>query len=333
MKLFVSYKEGEDEAHHMATKFTVPKGWRPGPVAKLLGFSVDTYNAKHKDHLLNVDEVLKTKDEVFIAPDAERRATPRRPRADAERKAAEEAEAKRVFAIGKAGPAPSSSGPRARKSTLLNKLCGYKCAPDANEQFAWDREPPSAVRQLNDPYANRLNPATYTILKMLDEKFRDASSSVWKHVVFAYSRCDEESRGWKTNMEPYCGEGKKGKRSEMAATIRAKFGLPANVKDVPCSASAAPRRPARPPDFAALWEAIEDAAPLDTTKIKPFEHVADKIKSSSTSGTRRCSLEAHGPTSSAARLLWADHGRARYRKLEAAARSAFAGAAPKKKNE
>ena len=57
MKLFVSYKEGEDEAHHMATKFTVPKGWRPGPVAKLLGFSVDTYNAKHKDNLLNVDEV------------------------------------------------------------------------------------------------------------------------------------------------------------------------------------------------------------------------------------------------------------------------------------
>ncbi|KAK7242705.1 hypothetical protein SO694_00016457 [Aureococcus anophagefferens] len=127
MKLFVSYKEGEDEAHHMATKFTVPKGWRPGPVAKLLGFSVDTYNAKHKDHLLNVDEVhfakkdddgnfeaigledvveqvLKTKDEVFIAPGTSnaRSATSRaQAAADAERKAAEEAEAKRVFAIGK----------------------------------------------------------------------------------------------------------------------------------------------------------------------------------------------------------------------------------------
>ena len=125
MKLFVSYKEGEDEAHHMATKFTVPKGWRPGPVAKLLGFSVDTYNAKHKDNLLNVDEVhfakkdddgaleaigledvveqvLKTKDEVFIVPGASNAlGDVAQAAADAERKAAEEAEAKRIFAIGK----------------------------------------------------------------------------------------------------------------------------------------------------------------------------------------------------------------------------------------
>ena len=141
------------------------------------------------------------------------------------------------------------------------------------------------------------------------------------------------------------------------------------------------------PDFAALWEAIEDAAPLDTTKIKPFEHVADKIKSLVDERNAAVLLaEAHrtkfavllsfaalaaalawrallptflsrlllnyggpedevllftcllyflGPqrVSSAFGLLWADHGRARYRKLEAAALSAFAGAAPKKKNE
>ena len=358
---------------------------------------------------------------------------------------------RRVVVIGSTG---------AGKSTLLNKLCGYKCAPDANEQFAWDREPLfassdsvesvtkcaawakahwfgdeerpfvvvdtpghddpeaaevdkaearevlsalatdlheklKAMREAHvllvlhsDPYANRLNPATYTILKMLDEKFRDASSSVWKHVVFAYSRCDEESRGWKTNMEPYCGEGKKGKRSEMAATIRAKFGLPANVKDVPVLClSGVETGPRDSPDFAVLWEAIEDAAPLDTTKIKPFEHVADKIKSLVDERNAAVLLaEAHrtkfavllsfaalaaalawrallptflsrlllnysgpedevllftcllyflGPqrVSSAFGLLWADHGRARYRKLEAAALSAFAGAAPKKKNE
>ncbi|KAH8058505.1 hypothetical protein JL721_9528 [Aureococcus anophagefferens] len=139
MKLFVSYKEGEDEAHHMATKFTVPKGWRPGPVAKLLGFSVDTYNAKHKDHLLNVDEVhfakkdddgnfeaigledvveqvLKTKDEVFIAPDAERAGDAQARRTRSARPP--EAEAKRVFAIGKhkgcqAKFHPDDNGPRA----------------------------------------------------------------------------------------------------------------------------------------------------------------------------------------------------------------------------
>ena len=261
-------------------------------------------------------------------------------------------------------------------------------ATDLHEKLKAMREAHVLLVLHSDPYANRLNPATYTILKMLDEKFRDASSSVWKHVVFAYSRCDEESRGWKTNMEPYCGEGKKGKRSEMAATIRAKFGLPANVKDVPVLClSGVETGPRDSPDFAALWEAIEDAAPLDTTKIKPFEHVADKIKSLVDERNAAVLLaEAHrtkfavllsfaalaaalawrallptflsrlllnysgpedevllftcllyflGPqrVSSAFGLLWADHGRARYRKLEAAALSAFAGAAPKKKNE
>ena len=120
MKLFVSYKEGEDEGHHMATKFTVPKGWRPGPIAKVLAFSVETYNSKHPENVLKVEEVhfekegeklglediveavLQTKDEVLIVPGASAAlGDAAQARADAEKKAAEEKEAARIFAIGK----------------------------------------------------------------------------------------------------------------------------------------------------------------------------------------------------------------------------------------
>lgn len=120
MKLFVKYEEGDDEGAHMNTKFTVPKSWRPGPVSKLLGFAVDTYNGKHADATLDlanvhfefdgdalglediVEAVLKTKDEVLIKPGASRPLGDKaEAAADAEAAAAAEAEAKRVFAIGK----------------------------------------------------------------------------------------------------------------------------------------------------------------------------------------------------------------------------------------
>ena len=43
----------------------------------------------------------------------------------------------------------------------------------------------------NDVHSNRLNPATYTILKMVAEKFAAAGDGgdVWKHVVLAYAKC------------------------------------------------------------------------------------------------------------------------------------------------
>ena len=42
----------------------------------------------------------------------------------------------------------------------------------------------------SDPYANRLNPATFMILKMIHDKFADADGAVWRNVVFAYTRRD-----------------------------------------------------------------------------------------------------------------------------------------------
>lgn len=120
LKLFVSYKEGEDESLHMATKFVVPKGWRPGPVSKLLSFCVDTYNGKHKETPLVLEEVhlevnglalgleevvqdvLKARDEVLIKPGASLALgeAALAALAEATRKA-DEAEAKRKFAAGK----------------------------------------------------------------------------------------------------------------------------------------------------------------------------------------------------------------------------------------
>ena len=46
MKVVIAYSEGSDESVHMKTKITVPKGWRSGPVSKLLDFAVETYNGK-----------------------------------------------------------------------------------------------------------------------------------------------------------------------------------------------------------------------------------------------------------------------------------------------
>ena len=88
LKLFVNYREGDDESLHMATKFVVPKGWRPGPVSKLLAFVVDTYNGKRAGNALDaaachlevgglalgseevVEAVLKPRDEVLLRPGA-----------------------------------------------------------------------------------------------------------------------------------------------------------------------------------------------------------------------------------------------------------------------
>ena len=233
----------------------------------------------------------------------------------------------------------------------------------------------------SDPYANRLNPATYTILKMVDEKFKASEESVWGHVVFAYSRCDEESRGWKTNMEPYCPAGKVGKRAEMRQQIRKKFDLPADVPDVPVLClSGVETGTTDSPDFAVLWEILNDAPKLDTTKIAPFANVADKIKRlvdeknaavllAEAHRTKftvllafaalgaalswrallpavlsrlllnypgpedeivlfTCLLQFLGPQRvySAAALLWADHGAARYARARARAAAAAAAA-------
>ena len=50
----------------------------------------------------------------------------------------------------------------------------------------------------NDVHSNRLNPATYTILKMIGEKFAATGDghSVWHHVIVGYSKCNAHDRSW-----------------------------------------------------------------------------------------------------------------------------------------
>jgi hypothetical protein len=47
-------------------------------------------------------------------------------------------------------------------------------------------------------HSNRLNPATYTILKMIGEKFAAAGDghSVWRHVIVGYSKCNAHDFSW-----------------------------------------------------------------------------------------------------------------------------------------
>jgi len=62
----------------------------------------------------------------------------------------------------------------------------------------------------NDVLSNRLNPATYQILKMVDEKFKKAGTSVWEHVVVGYSKCNNFETSWRSGLEGKkmcCGPG------------------------------------------------------------------------------------------------------------------------------
>jgi len=53
----------------------------------------------------------------------------------------------------------------------------------------------------NDVAANRLNPATYMVLRMLDEIFAEAKEPVWDHVVIAYSKCNDFDFSWRAGLE------------------------------------------------------------------------------------------------------------------------------------
>jgi len=78
----------------------------------------------------------------------------------------------------------------------------------------------------NDVHSNRLNPATYELLRKVDEMFATddtngsqtagtdgRTTSVWEHVVVCYSKCDADSRGWRDGLAE--------KRRAMQAALRA----------------------------------------------------------------------------------------------------------------
>jgi len=119
----------------------------------------------------------------------------------------------------------------------------------------------------NDVISNRLNPATYQILKMVDEKFKKANTSVWEHVVVAYSKCNNFETSWRSGLE--------GKKRSLQASIRDK--IAGCDVDVPVLNIGGGEIEPPPPShdeadgLEKLWEFIDASAPLDTSQLQPFE--------------------------------------------------------------
>ena len=114
--------------------------------------------------------------------------------------------------------------------------------------------------------SNRLNPATYAVLQMVDEKF---GSTVWDHVVVGYSQCNAHlAEGWMTDIDK--------KRSELQAEIRRK--IPGCEVDVPILTLGGGYPEADyvaqaegGAEFDELWSILDNAEPLMTDELKPFE--------------------------------------------------------------
>lgn len=123
----------------------------------------------------------------------------------------------------------------------------------------------------NDVHGNRLNPLTYTMLKMVSEKFAEAGSELWKSVIVAYSKCNDHDYSWRANLEQ--------KKKKLQESIKQK--IPSCTVDIPVIAlggvdlidknNASADLPKTSPAFEELWQFLQSAAPLPTTELKVFE--------------------------------------------------------------
>lgn len=114
--------------------------------------------------------------------------------------------------------------------------------------------------------SNRLNPATYMLLRMVQEKF---GSSVWEHVVMGYSQCNQHlEAGWRADLPRKC--------AELQAEVREQ--IPECKVNVPVLAIGGGvmeddylTQPEFEDDFVRLWELVSITGPIDTSNIRPFE--------------------------------------------------------------
>lgn len=121
----------------------------------------------------------------------------------------------------------------------------------------------------NDVTSNRLNPATYQLLKCVDEKFAKAGRSVWENVVIGYSKCNAHETTWRSGLES--------KRAAIQKTLRDK--IPSCKVDVPVlplgGGEIEPAPPSQGEDdgMEQLWQFVASATPIDTSNLQPFEGV------------------------------------------------------------
>lgn len=118
----------------------------------------------------------------------------------------------------------------------------------------------------NQVSSNRLNPATYAILQMVNEKF---GPTIWKNVVVAYSQCNNHTEAsWKSEIEQ--------KSRDMQQEIRNQFS--GCTVDVPIIALGGgvdehdyTTDVEYEPGFKQLWTIISSSDSVDTCNIQPFD--------------------------------------------------------------
>jgi len=128
----------------------------------------------------------------------------------------------------------------------------------------------------NDVYSNRLNPATYQVLKLVDEKFKQASetSSVWNHVIIGYSKCNSFETSWRASLVQ--------KKANLQSAIR--DAIKGCDQDVPVIELGGGEIEPPPPShdetdgLEKLWEFVENAQPLSTAELRPFEGPHEKFR-------------------------------------------------------
>lgn len=120
----------------------------------------------------------------------------------------------------------------------------------------------------NDVWSNRINPITYTILKMIETKFYQADKSIWNNVIVAYSKCNEVDVTWKNNIEIK----KRNLREELKRIIQ-------NDIDIPIlTLSGVNNEEASSIEFDKLWKFIDKCECVDTKQLQPFEGIHQKFK-------------------------------------------------------
>lgn len=118
----------------------------------------------------------------------------------------------------------------------------------------------------NQASSNRLNPATYAILQMINEKF---GPSIWRNVIVAYSQCNHHTEAsWKSDIEQ--------KSQELQQEIRKQF--PDCITNVPVIALGGGLRDDDyttelecDPGFERLWEFVSQSEQVSTVDLQPFE--------------------------------------------------------------
>jgi GTP-binding protein EngB required for normal cell division len=129
----------------------------------------------------------------------------------------------------------------------------------------------------NDVQANRLDPATYEVLKKVNEMFAKVEGNVWDHVVVAYSKCDELGGG------RFIGDdGIKKKKADMLKAIQSPERQLNCTVDLPIltlsGIESRDGKSEKSKDFERLWEMLQETPDLSTENLQEFEGLGHRIQ-------------------------------------------------------